>query len=77
MFYEFLDRGNQPEYAAAVEQFKRLGERNKDAGKIIEKARGDWDLTSRNVTHNAGRIQLKRYLSVMANKKLRVKYFGF
>ena len=41
MFYEFLDRGNQPEYAAAVEQFKWLGERNKDAGKIIEKARGD------------------------------------
>ncbi len=77
MFYEFLDRGNQPEYAAAVELFKRLGERNKDAGKIIEKARGDWDLTSRNVTHNAGRIQLKRYLSAMANKKLRVKYFGF
>ena len=77
MFYEFLDHGSQPEYAAAVELFKRLGERNKEAGKIIEKARGDWDLTSRNVTHNAGRMQLKRCLSVMANKKLRMKYFGF
>ena len=77
MFYEFLDHGSQPEYAAAVELFKRLGERNKEAGKIIENARGDWDLTSRNVTHNAGRMQLKRYLSVMANKKLRMKYFGF
>ena len=77
MFYEFLDHGSQPEYAAAVELFKRLGERNKEVGKIIEKARGDWDLTSRNVTHNAGRMQLKRYLSVMANKKLRMKYFGF
>ena len=60
-----------------MELCKRLGERNKDAGKNIEKARGDWDLTSRNVTHNAGRVQLKRYLSAMANKKLRVKYFGF
>ena len=45
--------------------------------KIIEKAKYSWDLTSRNVTHNAGRLRLKRYLAVMANKKLREKYFGF
>ena len=77
MFYEFLDHGNSPEYSAAVELFGRLVERNKEAGKIIEKVDGAWGLASRNVTHNAGRMQLKRYLSVMANRKLRLKYFGF
>ena len=39
MFYEFLDRGNQPEYAAAVELFKRLGERNKESEKSSKKPR--------------------------------------
>ena len=77
MFYEFLDHGNSPEYSAAVELFGRLVERNKEAGKIIEKVDGAWGLSNRNVTHNAGRMQLKRYLSVMANRKLRLKYFGF
>ena len=44
---------------------EKLAEENKAAGKIIEKARS-WNLTSKNVTHNAGRMEMKRYLSVMA-----------
>ena len=54
-----------------------IAEENREEGKIIEKARSSWDITSRNVTHNIGRLRLKRYLAVMANKKLREKYFGF
>ena len=77
MFYEFLQNGSRIEYRAAVELLKRISDENKEEGKIIEKARGNWDLVSRNVTHNTGRLKVKRYLSVMANLALRQKYFGF
>ncbi|MCI8744034.1 MAG: hypothetical protein HFG63_15690 [Lachnospiraceae bacterium] len=77
MFYEFLQKGDKTEYRAAIELLKRISDENKEDGKIIEKAKYDWDITSRNVTHNAGRLKLKRYLSVMANPGLRQKYFGF
>lgn len=77
MFYEFIDHSDRKEYRAAVELFRRLCERNKEKGRIIEKANADWSISSRNVTHNIARLQLKRYLSVMANVRLREKYFGF
>ncbi|MBD5393238.1 MAG: hypothetical protein HDR23_01405 [Lachnospiraceae bacterium] len=77
MFYEFLQNGSKTEYRAAVKLLKKISDENKEEGKIIEKVKYSWDLTSRNVTHNAGRLKLKRYLSVMANRRLREKYFGF
>lgn len=77
MFYEFLQNGRKTEYQAAIELLKRISDENREEGKIIEKAKHYWDITSRNVTHNAGRLKLKRYLSVMANLALRRKYFGF
>ena len=77
MFYEFLQNGCKVEYRAATELLKRLSDENREEGKIIEKARYSWDITSRNVTNNIGRLRLKRYLSVMANRALRQKYFGF
>ena len=77
MFYEFLEHSDRREYRAAIELFSRLCERSREKGKIIEKAHADWSITSRNVTHNTARMQLKRYLSVMANVGLREKYFGF
>lgn len=77
MFYEFLQNGSKTEYRAAVKLLKKLSDENREEGKIIEKAGSYWDCTSRNVTHNAGRLKLKRYLSVMANRRLREKYFGF
>lgn len=77
MFYEFLSNSNQKEYIAAIGLFRDLAEENKPDAKIIEMAKGSWTMTSRNVTHNIGRLQLKRYLSVMANPALRKQYFGF
>lgn len=77
MFYEFLQHNTDIRYIAAVRLLQKLAAENKEAGKIIKKMKNWWDTTSRNVTHNAGRIAMKRYLSVMANKKLREKYFGF
>lgn len=77
MFYEFLQNGSKIEYRAATELLRLLSDENRNEGKIIEKTGYRWDITSRNVTHNAGRLKLKRYLSVMANNALRLKYFGF
>lgn len=77
MFYDFLQNCDCKEYRAAVELLKQVSESCKESGKIIEKARYDWSVTSRNVTHNEGRMKVKRYLSVMANEELRRKYFGF
>lgn len=77
MFYEFLQNSSDRWYIAAVRLLEQLAEENKDAGKIIEYTKGWWDTASKNVTHNVGRLAIKRYLSVMANKKLREIYFGF
>ena len=77
MFYEFLQNSSKREYRAAVELLKKIAEENREEGNIIEKAKYSWDITSRIVTHNIGRLRLKRYLAVMANKKLRKKYFRF
>lgn len=77
MFYEFLQNSVDRRYIAAVRLLEELAEENKEAGKIIEYIKNWWDTASRNVTHNAGRLAMKRYLSVMANKKLREMYFGF
>ena len=78
MFYEFLQNGAKKEYITVVVLLKKLAdsEEYRKAGEIIKYA-GGWELTSRNVTHNYARIRLKRYLSVMANRKLREKYFNF
>lgn len=77
MFYEFQEQCSQIEYRAALELFRQLIEENREKGKLIEYARSSWDITNRKITKNTGRLKLKRYLSVMANRKLREKYFGF
>lgn len=77
MFYEFLQKGNVKVYRAAIELLRELSEENKEDGKIIEKIEHSWYVASRNVTHNIGRLRLKRYLSVLANLELRKQYFGF
>lgn len=77
MFYEFIHNVGCKQYRAAIELLRCLSEENKENGEIIEKAKYDWVSASRNVTHNIGRLRLKRYLSVMANQKLRKRYFGF
>lgn len=77
MFYEFLQNGRDKRYVAAVRLLGRLVQENREKGKVIEHMHMGWDITSRNVTHNEGRMAIKRYLSVMANKALRKQYFGF
>lgn len=77
MFYEFVRNITKREYRAAIELFRNLVEENKADGKIIELLNHNWTSTNRNVTHNIGRLRLKRYLSVMANPMLRKQYFGF
>lgn len=77
MFYDFIQNSEKKEYRAAIALLKMLHEENKEEGKVIEYARGDWDLVSKNVTQNIARLRLKRYLSIMANTKARKKYFNF
>lgn len=75
-----MNNGGKREYQAAVELFRRLvnDEKNREIGSIIEYAGpNNWDIQDRRVTFNEARLKLRRYLSVMANKKLRAIYFGF
>lgn len=77
MFYEFLEHAKNPNYIAAVKLFEKVIEDNKTAGKIIEKVGVNWDTSSKNIKCNEGRINIKRFLSLMANQELRKIYFGF
>lgn len=77
MFYEFLENGKNAKYVAVVELFRKIVEDNKKDGKIIEYARDRWTYVSKNVTFNEGRVTIKRFLSLMANKKIRKIYFDF
>lgn len=78
MFYDFVEHISQKEYAAAIELIRMVANdtENRKAGKIIEKRRNG-DFCSKNVIENDGRVQVKRLFAVLANKKLRGKYFGF
>lgn len=77
MFYDFIQNSGKKEYRAALALLKMLYEENKEEGKVIEYADREWDMVSKNVTQNIARLRLKRYLSVMANFKMRKKYFNF
>lgn len=63
-------------YFAALKLFEKILDENWETGKIIQSVES-WSTASKNVICNEGRITVKRYLSVLANKKLRVKCFGF
>lgn len=76
MFYEFTVKLSQKEYCAAVQLIKEIADsdENRKAGKIIH---GREYGGNKNVIENKGRLQVKRIYAVMANQKLRKKYFGF
>ena len=76
MFYEFVENGGKKEYRAAVQVLRQQYERNAESGKIIEKMRS-WGFPNKNVLCNKGRMNMKRYLSLLANKALRKEYLGF
>lgn len=77
MFYEFLTNSKDKRYIAMLHLFEKVIEDNKKDGTIIEYVSGSWDLASKNVTFNKGRVTIKRFLSLAANKELRKVYFGF
>lgn len=77
MFYEFLENNKDIRYIAAIKLLEKVIEDNKEEGKIIEKRKGSWGITSKNVTFNEGRVNIKRFLSIMANIMLRKHYFSF
>lgn len=77
MFHEFMDNREELDYRAALELFRQLLDENREKGKVIKLITGRWELASRKLTHNPTRMKIKRYLAVMANRKLRKKYFGF
>lgn len=78
MFYDFIANLNQMEYTAAVNLLRKTGNdpKNKEAGKLIRYEKQGCRY-NRNVIHNIGREHIRRLLSVMANKKLRFRYFEF
>ena len=78
MFYDFIANINQMEYTAAVELLRKTANdpENREAGKLIQYEKQGYRY-NRNVIHNIGRKHIRRLLSVMANRKLRFRYFGF
>ena len=76
MYYEFMANGYKKEYRAAIALLEKLYNDNMRSGIIIEKLRG-WELESKTAKCNKGRMNVKRYLSLLANNQLRMKYLGF
>ncbi len=78
MFYEFIANGTKKEYRAAIAVLRKLydDKDNKDDAKYLENIRS-WDLASKNVTCIRGRMNMKRYMALLANAGLRKKYLGF
>ena len=77
MFYEFIDNSEQPEYQAAIELLRVLADENEEIGRMPENAERYWSMLESEHVHNIGRLRIKRYLSLLANKKLRKKYLDF
>lgn len=76
MFYDFIEHKDR-KHVAAIQYLQKVLDDNWEYGKIIEKGNSSWWAKSRNVTFNQGRVTVKRYLSLLANKTLRAKYLDF
>ncbi|MBR2810526.1 MAG: hypothetical protein IKD69_04020 [Solobacterium sp.] len=77
MFYEFIRNLDKKPYTAAVSLLHQLSEENREEGAAMRLEHFGWKVTSRKITFNPGRIRMKRFMSIMANRKLRQQYFGF
>lgn len=71
MFMEFIGHADRREYQAAVLLLQRLMERHNDEVEQLEQARWASELKF------PGRMEIKKYLAILANDKLRQKVFGF
>ena len=78
-FYnELLNNSHEVRYQAILDLLDKFGEKNKEIGRVYQKyGNKEWCLLSKNLKCNRGRMEIKRIISVMANKELRKKYFGF
>lgn len=76
MFYEFIENKEKMEYRVAAGLLAFVAGVHEEKGKVIEQC-NSWGGASKNIICNGSRMAMKRYLAVMANKKLRRKYFGF
>ena len=78
MFYEFLTNLNDENYQKALLLFDELIEENRESGKIMKQvAFSSWKNENTGIIFNKGRLNIKRYLVLMANVELRKKVFGF
>ena len=77
MFYEFVNNSHQSKYRAAIELLRVLADENEEVGKLPDNAELYWSMLEDESVHNVGRLRIKRYLSLLANKKLRQKYLEF
>ncbi len=75
-FEEFTAHIEDRKYKALIMLLKLLIDENKDYAVYTENI-STWGLKTRKFTFNRGRIKIKRYLAIIANKQLRMKVFGF
>ena len=78
-FYnELLNNSHEVRYQAILDLLDKFGEKNKEIGRVYQKyGNKEWCMLNKNLKCNRGRMEIKRIISVMANKELRKKYFGF
>lgn len=77
MLCEFIDNAEKKEYQVAICLLDKLLDENWPEGKIIQKLKYDWDIADKNITFNKGRLNIKRYLAIIANPKMRKQIFEF
>jgi len=79
MYDEFMENRRKADYRAAVILLYQLqkDEANRASSRIIKQRGMFWDLGNQDLIRNDGRMRVKRFLAVMANTKLRMKYFRF
>ena len=73
MLTDFLSHPNSPEYQAALAILYRLAQCTEN----FTAYHGPWDLAPVDFKKQPPRLAVKRYLAVLANRKLRYKIFGF
>lgn len=79
MYDEFMENRRKADYRAAVILLYQLqkDEANRASGRIIKQRGMFWDLGNQDLIRNDGRMTVKRFLAVMANRELRMRYFKF
>ncbi len=77
MIQEFEVHAGSREYQAAVRLLAALMDRNRAKGSVIGDTVYNWELADRNLTFNEGRLAIRRYLALLANRALREEVLGF